>query len=55
MKVRYREKTEPDYVLFEILSILIEARSKIRNKNVKRFEDQLQVVIDAVYQDLRDM
>jgi hypothetical protein len=55
MKARYVEKKEPDYLLFEILSILMQARTKIRNKDVKRYEDKLQVIIDELYAELKGM
>jgi hypothetical protein len=53
LQTKYAQRKEPDYVLYEILSILIETRSKLRNKDVKRFEDQLQVIIDGLYAELK--
>jgi hypothetical protein len=55
LQTKYAQRKEPDYVLYEILSILIETRTKIRNKDVKRFEDQLQVIIDGLYAELKNM
>jgi hypothetical protein len=55
MKPRYRERPEPDYVLFEVLNIFLQARTKLRNKDVKRFEDKLQVIIDELYSELKGM
>jgi len=55
LQTKYAQRREPDYVLYEILSILIEARTKLRNKDVKRFEDQLQVIIDGLYSELKGM
>jgi hypothetical protein len=55
MQTKYAQRREPDYVLYEILSILIETRTKLRNKDVKRFEDQLQTIIDGLYAELKGM
>ncbi len=55
LQTKYAQRREPDYVLYEILSILIETRTKLRNKDVKRFEDQLQVIIDQLYAELKGM
>jgi hypothetical protein len=55
MKTKYQQRKEPDYLLYEILSILMQARTKIRNKNVKRVEDQLQVIIDSIVEELKRM
>jgi hypothetical protein len=55
LQTKYAQRREPDYVLYEILSILIETRTKLRNKDVKRFEDQLQVIIDGLYSELKGM
>jgi len=55
LQTKYAQRKEPDYVLYEILSILIETRTKLRNKDVKRFEDQLQVIIDQLYAELKGM
>jgi hypothetical protein len=55
LQTKYALRREPDYVLYEILSILIETRTKLRNKDVKRFEDQLQVIIDQLYAELKGM
>jgi hypothetical protein len=55
MKPRYRERPEPDYVLFEVLNIFLQARTKLRNKDIKRYEDKLQVIIDELYSELKGM
>ncbi len=55
LQTKYAQRREPDYVLYEILSILIETRTKLRNKDVKRFEDQLQTIIDGLYSELKGM
>lgn len=55
LQTKYAQRREPDYVLYEILSILIETRTKLRNKDVKRFEDQLQKIIDGLYAELKGM
>ena len=55
LQTKYALRREPDYVLYEILSILIETRSKLRNKDVKRFEDKIQIIIDQLYAELKGM
>lgn len=52
---KYAQRTEPDYVLFEVLQTLLTARSKIRAKDVKRYEDKLQLIIDQLYAELKGM
>lgn len=55
LQTKYAQRREPDYVLFEVLQTLLNARSKIRSKDVKRYEDKLQVIIDELYQELKGM
>jgi hypothetical protein len=55
LQTKYAQRTEPDYVLFEVLQALLTARSKIRSKDVKRYEDKLQVIIDQLYAELKGM
>jgi hypothetical protein len=53
LQTKYALRKEPDYVLYEILSILIETRAKLRNKDVKRYENKLQLIIDQLYAELK--
>jgi ribosomal protein S18 len=53
LQTKYAQRTEPDYILFEILQALITARSKIRSKDVKRYEEKLQAIIDELYAELK--
>ena len=55
LQTKYTERSEPDYVLFEVLQALLTARSKIRSKDIKRYEDKLQVIIDQLYAELKGM
>jgi hypothetical protein len=55
LQTKYVQRTEPDYVLFEILQALITARAKIRTKDNKRYEDKLQTIIDQLYAELKGM
>ena len=55
MKPRNRERPEPDYVLFEVLQTLLTARSKIRAKDVKLYEEKIQSIIDELYAELKGM
>ena len=55
LQTKYTQRREPDYVLFEVLQALLTARSKIRSKDVKRYEDKLQVIIDQLYAELKGM
>ena len=55
LQVKYAEKREPDYVLFEVLQALTAARNKIRDLKVKRYEEPLQKIIDQLYAELRSM
>lgn len=55
LQTKYAQRTEPDYVLFEILQTLLTARSKIRAKDVKRYEEKLQAIIDELYAELKGM
>jgi hypothetical protein len=55
LQTKYAQRTEPDYVLFEILQALITARAKIRTKDNKRYEDKLQTIIDQLYAELKGM
>jgi hypothetical protein len=47
------EKREEDYILYEVLSILLTTRRQIRNKDVKRYEDKLQAIIDELTKELK--
>jgi hypothetical protein len=53
LQTKYAQRHEPDYVLFEVLQTLLNARSKIRSKDVKRYEDKLQLIIDELYAELK--
>lgn len=53
LQTKYAQRTEPDYVLFEVLQALITARAKIRAKDIKRYEDKLQIIIDQLYAELK--
>ena len=53
LQTKYAQRREPDYVLFEILQALLTARSKIRSKDIKRYEDKLQSIIDELYAELK--
>jgi hypothetical protein len=53
LQTKYTQRREPDYVLFEILQALLTARSKIRSKDIKRYEDKLQAIIDELYAELK--
>jgi hypothetical protein len=55
LQTKYAQRREPDYVLFEVLQTLLTARSKIRSKDVKRYEDKLQLIIDQLYAELKGM
>ncbi len=56
LQVKYAQRKEPDYLLYEILSILIEARTKIRNKNAgSRYESMIQNIVDQLYAELKAM
>jgi len=55
LETKYAQRREPDYVLFEVLQALLTARSKIRSKDIKRYEDKLQLIIDELYQELKGM
>jgi len=55
LQTKYTQRREPDYVLFEILQALLTARSVIRNKDNKYFEDKLQPIIDELYAILKGM
>jgi hypothetical protein len=53
LQTKYAQRTEPDYVLFEVLQALLTARSKIRAKDIKRYEEKLQAIIDELYAELK--
>lgn len=53
LQTKYAQRTEPDYVLFEVLQALLTARSKIRSKDNKKYEDKLQTIIDELYLELK--
>jgi len=53
LQTKYTLRHEPDYILFEILQALLNARSVIRSKNNKYFEDKLQTIIDELYSILK--
>jgi hypothetical protein len=53
LQTKYTQRREPDYVLFEVLQALLTARSKIRSKDIKRYEDKLQAIIDELYAELK--
>jgi hypothetical protein len=55
LQTKYAQRTEPDYVLFEILQALLTARAKIRSKDNKRYEDKLQTIIDQLYAELKGL
>jgi hypothetical protein len=55
LQVKYAEKREPDYVLFEILQALTTARNKIRRLEVPRYEQPVQQILDKLYEELRNM
>jgi hypothetical protein len=55
LQTKYAQRREPDYVLFEVLQTLLTARSKIRSKDIKRYEDKLQAIIDELYLELKGM
>jgi len=55
LQVKYAEKREPDYVLFEVLQALTAARNKIRRLEVKRYEEPVQQILDQLYEELRKM
>lgn len=54
-ETKYAQRTEPDYVLFEVLQALLTARSKIRNKDNKKYENKLQTIIDELYLELKGL
>ena len=53
LQTKYAQRREPDYVLFEVLQTLLNARSKIRSKDIKRYEEKLQAIIDELYAELK--
>lgn len=55
LQVKYAEKREPDYVLFEILQALTAARNKTRDLQVERYEKPIQQILDQLYAELRGM
>jgi hypothetical protein len=55
LQTKYAQRNEPDYVLFEVLQALLTARNKIRAKDIKRYEDKLQLIIDQLYAELKGM
>lgn len=55
LETKYAQRREPDYVLFEVLQALITARAKIRAKDIKRYEEKLQAIIDELYAELKGM
>lgn len=56
LQTKYTQRKEPDYVLYEILSILMEARTKIRNKNTgSKYESMIQNIVDQLYAELKAM
>ena len=55
LQTKYAQRREPDYVLFEVLQTLLTARSKIRAKDVKLYEEKIQSIIDELYAELKGM
>ena len=55
LETKYAQRREPDYVLFEVLQALLTARAKIRSKDIKRYEDKLQAIIDELYNELKGL